>query len=357
MDAVKLEGESCSSVGRSWARCMQCMNGAAQGGRRGRSCIRGWAGALRIQELAEAWLLLASDVGSRAPGPRQRAGGRAAGSSQGSPPARAAAPGPRRAARRNTRPPPPARARRARRRQPRARGGGARDRGGGRRSHGPCGADAAVCQRARCAALREGGRRVPACRPAAGLLLCLAAGGCSRRARHVSAASFLAPPRPRPPRWRSPHAPTPAPLSDPLRLAHAGGFRPQAQVAGEALRVLHQAQALQAAGCFSLVLECVPGPIAAAVTKAVNIPTIGIGAGPATSGQARGRARRARACGLVGARGAGTGRGARALRARCGRRAFCRSPKRHLRPRGASVTGTRHPSPAARSWCTTTCWA
>jgi 3-methyl-2-oxobutanoate hydroxymethyltransferase len=67
----------------------------------------------------------------------------------------------------------------------------------------------------------------------------------------------------------------------------AGGFRPQAQVASEALRVLDQAKALQAAGCFSIVLECIPGPIAAAITKALKVPTIGIGAGPATSGQVR----------------------------------------------------------------------
>jgi hypothetical protein len=65
----------------------------------------------------------------------------------------------------------------------------------------------------------------------------------------------------------------------------AGGFRPQAQVADEALSVLQQAKALEQAGCFALVLECVPAPIAAAVTAAVKIPTIGIGAGPATSGQ------------------------------------------------------------------------
>ncbi len=67
----------------------------------------------------------------------------------------------------------------------------------------------------------------------------------------------------------------------------AGGFRPQAQVADEALAVMAQAQALQKAGCFALVLECVPAPIAAAVTASVDIPTIGIGAGAATSGQVR----------------------------------------------------------------------
>jgi 3-methyl-2-oxobutanoate hydroxymethyltransferase len=65
----------------------------------------------------------------------------------------------------------------------------------------------------------------------------------------------------------------------------AGGFRPQAQVASEAVRVINQARALQQAGCFSLVLECVPAPIAAAVTRTLSIPTIGIGAGPRCSGQ------------------------------------------------------------------------
>lgn len=53
--------------------------------------------------------------------------------------------------------------------------------------------------------------------------------------------------------------------------------------------MLEQAQALQAAGCFSIVLECIPAPIAAAVTAALRIPTIGIGAGPLTSGQVRER--------------------------------------------------------------------
>jgi len=71
----------------------------------------------------------------------------------------------------------------------------------------------------------------------------------------------------------------------PQSISVIGGFRPQAQVADEALGVLKQALALQAAGCFSIVLECVPGPIAAAITATLSIPTIGIGAGGSTSGQ------------------------------------------------------------------------
>lgn len=67
--------------------------------------------------------------------------------------------------------------------------------------------------------------------------------------------------------------------------ACAGGFRPQAQVASEAVRVINQAKALQDSGCFAIVLECIPAPIAAAVTEALSIPTIGIGAGPQCSGQ------------------------------------------------------------------------
>lgn len=70
-------------------------------------------------------------------------------------------------------------------------------------------------------------------------------------------------------------------------LLAAGGFRPQAQVASEAVRVIDQAKALQDSGCFAIVLECIPAPIAAAVTQALSIPTIGIGAGPQCSGQVR----------------------------------------------------------------------
>ncbi|WIA10720.1 hypothetical protein OEZ85_010894 [Tetradesmus obliquus] len=71
----------------------------------------------------------------------------------------------------------------------------------------------------------------------------------------------------------------------PQSVSVLGGFRPQAQVASEAVRVINQAKALQASGCFAIVLECIPAPIAAAVTKALRIPTIGIGAGPQCSGQ------------------------------------------------------------------------
>ena len=46
-------------------------------------------------------------------------------------------------------------------------------------------------------------------------------------------------------------------------------------------------QALEAAGCFAVLIECVPPAVAAAVTREVGVPTIGIGAGPHTSGQAR----------------------------------------------------------------------
>lgn len=43
--------------------------------------------------------------------------------------------------------------------------------------------------------------------------------------------------------------------------------------------------ALQEVGCFAVVLECVPAPVAAAATSALKIPSIGIGAGPFCSGQ------------------------------------------------------------------------
>ncbi|GAB4817262.1 hypothetical protein N2152v2_004308 [Parachlorella kessleri] len=71
----------------------------------------------------------------------------------------------------------------------------------------------------------------------------------------------------------------------PQAISVLGGFRPAAQNANDAVRVVKEAKALEAAGCFGLVLECVPAAVAAAVTSEIGIPTIGIGAGPNTSGQ------------------------------------------------------------------------
>lgn len=71
----------------------------------------------------------------------------------------------------------------------------------------------------------------------------------------------------------------------PQAISVLGGFRPQGRNVSSAIRVVETAMALQEAGCFSVVLECVPAPVAAAATSALQIPTIGIGAGPFCSGQ------------------------------------------------------------------------
>jgi len=64
-----------------------------------------------------------------------------------------------------------------------------------------------------------------------------------------------------------------------------GGFKLQGKNADDARRLLDEAVALERAGCFSLVLECVPSELAAMITEHVTIPTIGIGAGPSCDGQ------------------------------------------------------------------------
>lgn len=64
-----------------------------------------------------------------------------------------------------------------------------------------------------------------------------------------------------------------------------GGFKLQGKGAGEAQRLVDEAMALDQAGCFSIVLECVPAELAAFITEKVSVPTIGIGAGPACDGQ------------------------------------------------------------------------
>ncbi len=64
-----------------------------------------------------------------------------------------------------------------------------------------------------------------------------------------------------------------------------GGYKVQGKLEADALAILDDAVALQAAGCFAIVLEGIPADLAARVTEALHIPTIGIGAGLHCSGQ------------------------------------------------------------------------
>jgi 3-methyl-2-oxobutanoate hydroxymethyltransferase len=64
-----------------------------------------------------------------------------------------------------------------------------------------------------------------------------------------------------------------------------GGFKAQGRTADKALQLLADARALEAAGCFSIVLEAVPAPVAARITRELSVPTIGIGAGAECDGQ------------------------------------------------------------------------
>ena len=64
-----------------------------------------------------------------------------------------------------------------------------------------------------------------------------------------------------------------------------GGFKAQGRTAEKARRLYADARALEAVGCFALVLEAVPAPVAARITAALTIPTIGIGAGADCDGQ------------------------------------------------------------------------
>jgi 3-methyl-2-oxobutanoate hydroxymethyltransferase len=64
-----------------------------------------------------------------------------------------------------------------------------------------------------------------------------------------------------------------------------GGFRAQGKTADKARQLLEDALALEAAGCFALVLEAVPAPVAARISERLAIPTIGIGSGAECDGQ------------------------------------------------------------------------
>ncbi len=64
-----------------------------------------------------------------------------------------------------------------------------------------------------------------------------------------------------------------------------GGYRVQGRTKAAARRVWDDAKALQDAGAYAVVLECVPSPLARVITERLTIPTIGIGAGPNCDGQ------------------------------------------------------------------------
>jgi len=64
-----------------------------------------------------------------------------------------------------------------------------------------------------------------------------------------------------------------------------GGHKAQGRQAEAAERLFMDAVALEQAGCFAIVLEAVPAPVAGSITRRVTIPTIGIGSGPETDGQ------------------------------------------------------------------------
>jgi len=71
----------------------------------------------------------------------------------------------------------------------------------------------------------------------------------------------------------------------PQSVHQLGGFRPQGRTAQAAVELLHDAVALEAAGCFAIVLESIPQELAAEISRRLTIPTIGIGAGAACDGQ------------------------------------------------------------------------
>ncbi len=71
----------------------------------------------------------------------------------------------------------------------------------------------------------------------------------------------------------------------PQNASQLGGYRVQANTAESALRLIDEAQRVEAAGAFAVVLECVPRRVAQAVSERLTIPTIGIGAGEGCDGQ------------------------------------------------------------------------
>ncbi|KAG0366521.1 hypothetical protein BGZ54_005231 [Gamsiella multidivaricata] len=71
----------------------------------------------------------------------------------------------------------------------------------------------------------------------------------------------------------------------PQRQASLGGYKVQGKTVAKAKAMMEDALALQRAGCYAIVLEAVPEPVARHITNILSIPTIGIGAGAGCSGQ------------------------------------------------------------------------
>jgi 3-methyl-2-oxobutanoate hydroxymethyltransferase len=71
----------------------------------------------------------------------------------------------------------------------------------------------------------------------------------------------------------------------PQTASSLGGFKVQGKSVEAAKALIDDAKALEDAGCFSMVLEAIPSPIAKIITETISIPTIGIGAGPDCDGQ------------------------------------------------------------------------
>ncbi len=71
----------------------------------------------------------------------------------------------------------------------------------------------------------------------------------------------------------------------PQMIHGLSGHKVQGRLDRERQLILDQSKALEDAGCFSIVLECVPASLATEISQILKIPTIGIGAGPSTDGQ------------------------------------------------------------------------
>jgi 3-methyl-2-oxobutanoate hydroxymethyltransferase len=71
----------------------------------------------------------------------------------------------------------------------------------------------------------------------------------------------------------------------PQTATQLGGYKAQGRDADAAVRIAREALALQAAGCFSIVFEAIPAAVTLELMPRIDIPVIGIGAGPATDGQ------------------------------------------------------------------------